>query len=177
MHRTFYVVLLFFVGMGCAGESHPGEQPREEILVFAAASLTDVLETLADSFETVHPQYRVVLNVAATSLLARQIEQSGRLGRVACAFLEEPPALDAVLAGIPETRIVVAGCFAEEGQHACQDVPDLIARSGRRALYLGPIAAAPWSDALILDSAANGARSTLAPSAAFEEQGLWQSPS
>ena len=113
----------------------------------------------------------------ATEDLARQIERSGRLGRVACAFLEEPPALDAVLAGIPEKRIVVAGCFAEQGQHACKDVPELIARSGRQALYLGPIAAAPWSDALILDSAGQAAHGAVTPSAAFEEQGPWHSPS
>ncbi len=65
--------LLLAVPIGCT--SSPADQPREEILVFAAASLTDALETLADSFEIAHPQYRVMLNVAATSLLARQIEQ------------------------------------------------------------------------------------------------------
>lgn len=43
--------------------------------MFAAASLTDALETIADSFEAAYPRDRVILNVAATSLLARQIEQ------------------------------------------------------------------------------------------------------
>jgi molybdate transport system substrate-binding protein len=37
--------------------------------------LTDALEAVADSFEVAYPDYDVVLNVAATSLLARQIEQ------------------------------------------------------------------------------------------------------
>ena len=73
--RFAWYALLFSLGVGCAGEPRSEESSREEILVFAAASLTDALETLADSFETAHPQYRVVLNVAATSLLARQIEQ------------------------------------------------------------------------------------------------------
>lgn len=68
-------VLLFALGTGCAGDGRPEGPAREEIVVFAAASLTDALEALADSFETTFPQYRVVLNVAATSLLARQIEQ------------------------------------------------------------------------------------------------------
>ena len=112
----------------------------------------------------------------ATESLARQIAETGRLGRVTCAFLEEPPTLDAVLAGIPETRIVVAGCFAEEGRHACRDVPELIARSERRALYLGPIAAAPWSDRLILDSARQEtSRGALAVRATLEERVLWRS--
>lgn len=65
------VVLLF---LGCNGPGPDGAE-RERIVVFAAASLTDALEVLADSFEVAYPGYRVVLNVAATSLLARQIEQ------------------------------------------------------------------------------------------------------
>ena len=46
-----------------------------EVVVFAAASLSDVLETFAADFERMYPAHRVVLNVAATSLLARQIAQ------------------------------------------------------------------------------------------------------
>lgn len=90
----------------------------------------------------------------ATRRLARLVGRAARRVRVACAFLEEPPALDAVLAAAPEQRIVVAGCFSEEGRHARQDVPALIAASGRQVRYLGPIAAAGWADILILDSAA-----------------------
>ena len=74
MRIAFYVAFLL-AWTSCVGESRPDEEPREDILVFAAASLTDALEALADSFETAYPRYRVVLNVAATSLLARQIEQ------------------------------------------------------------------------------------------------------
>lgn len=157
--------------------THPGLAPALLEAVRAAARHRGWPERELALVLAAHGSRRGPASRQATEHLARQIGESGCLGRVACAFLEEPPALDTVLAGLPETRIVVAGCFAEEGQHACQDVPDLIARSGRRALYLGPIAAAPWSDALILDSAANGARGAHAPSAAFEEQGLWQSPS
>ena len=68
-------ILLFALSTGCAGESRTEGQARQEIVVFAAASLTDALGAIADSFETVYPHYRIVLNVAATSLLARQIEQ------------------------------------------------------------------------------------------------------
>ncbi len=90
----------------------------------------------------------------ATQGLARQVGRAARKVRVACAFLEEPPALDEVLAALPERRIVVAGCFSEQGRHAREDVPALIAASGREARYLGPIGAADWTDSLILDSAA-----------------------
>ncbi len=90
----------------------------------------------------------------ATQRLARRVERAARMVRVTCAFLEEPPALDEVLAAAPERRIFVAGCFSEQGRHAREDVPALIAASGREARYLGPIGAADWTDSLILDSAA-----------------------
>ena len=73
--RIAFYILLFALTTGCAGESRTEEQARQEVVVFAAASLTDALGVIADSFETTYPHYRVVLNVAATSLLARQIEQ------------------------------------------------------------------------------------------------------
>lgn len=109
----------------------------------------------------------------ATLGLARQISDAGRLGRVACAFLEEPPALDEVVAGLPQRQVIVAGCFAEDGNHAREDVPDLIRRSGREALYLGPIGAASWSDALILANAVRAmdeAGGTLTAVPQLEEQ-------
>lgn len=47
--------------------------------VYAAASLTDVLEVLADSFEVREGgRYRVRLNLAGSSLLARQIARGAR---------------------------------------------------------------------------------------------------
>ena len=65
-------ILIFSLLIGCTSDASP---EKKEVVVFAAASLTDVLEALADSFETAYPYFRVVPNVAATSLLARQIEQ------------------------------------------------------------------------------------------------------
>lgn len=66
------LLALLLVGVtGC--EPAPGSGPA--LTVYAAASLTDALQALADSFETAHPGVDVVVNVAATSLLARQIEQ------------------------------------------------------------------------------------------------------
>ena len=70
--RAFFTAFLLLLLTGCNSTSSP---TTNDVVVFAAASLTDALEALADSFETAYPDYRVVLNVAATSLLARQIEQ------------------------------------------------------------------------------------------------------
>ncbi len=68
-------LMLIFIVAGCRGERASERQP---VVVFAAASLTDALGAVADSFETVYPDYDVVLNLAATSLLARQIDQGAR---------------------------------------------------------------------------------------------------
>lgn len=70
--------------VGCAPSSSSGNAPRSqgmprtEIVVFAAASLTDALTALADSFEADHPGYRLTLNVAGTSTLARQIDSGAK---------------------------------------------------------------------------------------------------
>jgi len=61
----------------CSGgtKKTAGESPKE-ITVFAAASLTNVLEELIDSFE-VSNNVKVITNMASSGTLARQIEQGG----------------------------------------------------------------------------------------------------
>ncbi len=57
-----------------AGCNRPDAPPRE-LTIFAAASLSEVAEDLARSFEADHPGYHVVVNAAASSVLARQIDE------------------------------------------------------------------------------------------------------
>ena len=64
--------LLSTAPAACTGEEHVVE--REELIVFAAASLTDVLELLGRAHGDERPEYRLHFNVAASSTLARQIE-------------------------------------------------------------------------------------------------------
>ncbi|HET6566350.1 MAG TPA: molybdate ABC transporter substrate-binding protein [Rhodothermales bacterium] len=66
-----FLLLLALILPGCGGE----RAVTHTVTVYAAASLTDALEAAVDSFEAVHPGYEVVLNPAASSTLARQIEQ------------------------------------------------------------------------------------------------------
>ena len=68
--RQGLLALLGLLSAGCID----GSQEQARITVLAATSLTDAVEALADSFEITHPGYQVVLSVASTSLLARQIE-------------------------------------------------------------------------------------------------------
>jgi molybdate transport system substrate-binding protein len=57
--------------------SHARESRRPELLVFAAASLTDALGDLSRRFEQ-HGGVRVKVSFAASSVLARQIEAGGK---------------------------------------------------------------------------------------------------
>ncbi len=46
----------------------------QELVMLAAASVTDAGRALAESFEEAHPDYRILLSVGPSSMLARQIE-------------------------------------------------------------------------------------------------------
>ncbi len=59
-------------GTGNKNEGHTGQ--GKTIMVFAGASLTDVLSEIIDSFEVKH-QVEVKTNMASSGTLARQIEQ------------------------------------------------------------------------------------------------------
>lgn len=52
-----------------------GETLEGELVVFAAASLTDAFEELGSRFEAVHPDLEVTLNLASSATLATQILQ------------------------------------------------------------------------------------------------------
>ncbi|MFO7778579.1 MAG: molybdate ABC transporter substrate-binding protein [Nitriliruptoraceae bacterium] len=56
-----------------AGDAPAGDAPEGAVLVFAAASLTDAFGALADAFSENNPQAEVVLNLAGSQTLARQI--------------------------------------------------------------------------------------------------------
>ena len=62
----------------CVGVLLTGCRPPPQgstLDVYAAASLTDVMEALADTFRVMPGGIRVTVNVAGSSLLARQIER------------------------------------------------------------------------------------------------------
>ncbi len=58
---------LSFPGCSASGD--------QQVLVFAASSLTDVFDRLEHDFETEHPGVDVIVNYGGSSLLAGQIEQ------------------------------------------------------------------------------------------------------
>jgi molybdate transport system substrate-binding protein len=66
---TSLILVALLALAGCAS------QPREELVVFAAASLRDVLTELASAYARQHPAVHVRLSFDASSLLRVQIEQ------------------------------------------------------------------------------------------------------
>lgn len=58
-----------------AGPDHAAGAVSGELLVFAAASLTDAFEALREAFVTTHPDVEVVLNLAGSQTLASQISE------------------------------------------------------------------------------------------------------
>jgi molybdate transport system substrate-binding protein len=97
---------------GCGGS---GDQ---QILVFAASSLTDVFDRLERDFEAEHPGVDVVLNYGGSSLLAGQIEQGAPADIFAAADLTtmqrvlEVGASDAAPVVFARNRMAIA---VEEG--------------------------------------------------------------
>jgi sirohydrochlorin cobaltochelatase len=72
-----------------------------------------------------HGSTRDAASRRATQELARQVRALDRFAVVACAFLDEPPALEDIVAHSPGPTVVV-GLFAGEGLHGREDIPRLI---------------------------------------------------
>lgn len=64
------IAFLALLALACGTTT---EATRETVVVFAAASLTDVFEELAAAFEVVNPDLNIELNLAASSSLREQI--------------------------------------------------------------------------------------------------------
>ncbi|MBS2100635.1 molybdate ABC transporter substrate-binding protein [Carboxylicivirga linearis] len=67
------LILLIFIS-ACSGSK--SKETKDEVMVFAAASLTDVLSELVEVYENNHLT-KIKLNLASSGTLARQIVQGG----------------------------------------------------------------------------------------------------
>ncbi len=88
---------------GCAPTGAPAERT---LTVFAAASLTESFEQLAEDFERDHPGTDVVLNLAGSPALAQQLVSGARADVFAAA--SEEAAQVVVDAGLADAPIVFA---------------------------------------------------------------------
>ena len=74
---------------------------------------------------------------------ADRLRAGGAFGDARAGFLEQPPLLADVLSELQPKPCVVAGFFADAGDHAVRDLPSLINRNHPNAAYLGPIGVDP----------------------------------
>ena len=92
--RTALVVWSLCAGLGAAvfpSSSHPGD--GKELVVFAAASLTDVFQKVATMFEKRHPGGKVRLSFGGSQELRVQIEQGAKADVFASADAKHMAAL------------------------------------------------------------------------------------
>ena len=80
-----FALLVFSTGSSCANKNPSGE--AEPLRVFAAASLASVMPEIVHAFQKYEPDILVEFNFAATSFLAKQIEN----GAAADVFLSAHP--------------------------------------------------------------------------------------
>jgi molybdate transport system substrate-binding protein len=69
------ILLSLFLGFWVFLSLRPGEQAGAELIVSAAASLSEPLSAITVAFSESHPTVQVILNLAASGSLARQIER------------------------------------------------------------------------------------------------------
>lgn len=87
-----------------SGEGSSGERLSGDLSVFAAASLGDAFEDIADAFEATRPGVHVGLNVAGSHTLARQIDAGAPADVFASSDVEQMTVVQKAgnLAGPPE---------------------------------------------------------------------------
>jgi molybdate transport system substrate-binding protein len=73
--RIMAAATLTSVVIGCAASDEPGRSLEGEVLVSAAASLSDVFAEVETAFETANPGVDVLLNLGSSSSLREQILQ------------------------------------------------------------------------------------------------------
>lgn len=96
-------------GTDAAASSSPSPGPEAEptsVTVFAAASLTEAFDALAEQFEAEHPSVEVVLSYGGSAALAQQIVEGAPVDVFASAA--EPPMRTVVEAGLATDPVVFA---------------------------------------------------------------------
>jgi molybdate transport system substrate-binding protein len=111
--------------------------PKPEILVFAAASLTDALEEIGGDFET-RTGVRVVLSFAGSNTLARQIQAGAPADIFLSANLERMDELEGAGLVRPEDRVSLLSnrlaVVVARGSSLAVRAPGDLARARRLAL-------------------------------------------
>ena len=60
---------------GCGKSGEKQEKKQTEVIVFAAASMTETLEQIAAEYQKLHPEIRIIFNFDSSGTLKTQIEE------------------------------------------------------------------------------------------------------
>ena len=80
-------------------------QAAQELIVSAAASLTDAFTELGKGFEQIHPDSKIIFNFAASGALLAQIAQGAPVDALACADQETMDKAEKQDLIAPDTRV------------------------------------------------------------------------
>lgn len=75
MRNIIWLVLCFIMLAGCSNDLFEESNDKDQLLVSAATSLTDVMQELATAYEKVDPNTEITFNFGGSGKLAQQIQQ------------------------------------------------------------------------------------------------------
>nr|WP_235941231.1 molybdate ABC transporter substrate-binding protein [Paenibacillus puerhi] len=139
LYRTaLALALMLFLAVGCAsqtqGERPSGEQGQEtkqvELLISAAASLTDSMKAVEAAFAQMHPHIKLTFHYAASGTLQQQLEQGAPSDLFLSAGTKQMAALvdKQLIAAADQTNLLtneLVVIVAKDGQAAPGVVQDL----------------------------------------------------
>ena len=123
LRRVTIMMLLALVGAGCSGSGD--ESVNGEVLVSAAASLTEAFTVIEDAFEDANPGIDVSLNLASSSSLREQILEGAPVDVFASA---NTPNMD---------RVSEAGAVAGEARVFAENTLQIAVPAGNPAGVTG----------------------------------------
>ncbi len=94
MKKTLSVLLALLLCAGCASAAAEAAAPQTELIVFAAASMTEAMNAVAELYKTVAPNVTVVYNFDSSGTLQTQIEEGAEADVFISAGQKQMNALD-----------------------------------------------------------------------------------
>lgn len=148
------MVLVALLCVACTASAVEREDDeRGELIVFAAASLTNAVDELAATFERAHPGTTIVRNYGGSSSLATQLLEGGRADIFAAANVKQMQSVEeaGLLAAPPvifaTNRLVII--VPADNPAAIDSAADL-ARAGVRLVLASPgVPARDYADAML----------------------------
>jgi sirohydrochlorin cobaltochelatase len=131
--------------------THPGLSALLAREAEAAAARAGWDPTETSLLITGHGTTRHALSSSSARDHAAAIAARGTFAEVEIAFLDEPPGIVEVVAGLKAPRCIAVGLFVDRGEHGEEDIPALLAATGREARYTGPVGCDPAIVDLLLD--------------------------